>query len=106
MNEYCSFVLSTRMTEMDIHLSFVPRFCRNSVFLRPSGFAIMPAGPGGLQSEASFVTILIRRELENMEDDQAIEAMSKQMNDVIDQIIQLQTPSVADDEDPVQDSPK
>lgn len=86
------------MTEADVHISLLPRFCRNSLFLRPSGFAIMPAGPGGLQSETSIVTIYIRRELKNMEVDQAIEAMSCHMNAVIDHISNIRSPSIIDED--------
>ncbi|XP_038888128.1 homeobox-leucine zipper protein PROTODERMAL FACTOR 2-like [Benincasa hispida] len=97
-NEYCSFVLSSQMTEADVHIALLPRFCRNSLFLRPSGFAVMPAGPGGLQSEASFVTIYLRRELKNMEVDRVIEAMSWHMNAVIDRISNTRLPYIIDED--------
>ncbi|KAL4030395.1 hypothetical protein IC575_008631 [Cucumis melo] len=97
-NEYCSFILSSQMSEADVHISLLPRFCRNSLFLRPSGFAIMPAGPGGLQSKASFVTIYIRRELKNMKVEQVIEAMSCHVNAVIDRISNIQFPCAIDGE--------
>lgn len=86
------------MSEADVHISLLPRFCRNSLFLRPSGFAIMPAGPGGLQSKASFVTIYIRRELKNMKVEQVIEAMSCHVNAVIDRISNIQFPCAIDGE--------
>ncbi|XP_023532407.1 homeobox-leucine zipper protein PROTODERMAL FACTOR 2-like [Cucurbita pepo subsp. pepo] len=98
LDEYCSFVISSRMSEADVHLSLIPRFCKESLCLRPSGFAIMPAGPGGLQSNASLVTICIRRELENMKVDRVIEEMSGYMNAVVDQITHIQSPNVVEDD--------
>lgn len=77
----------------------------NSVFLRPSGFAIMPAEQGGLQSKASLVTIFIRRELQYIEDDHAIAVMRSHMSDVIDQMTNIQSPN-ATAEDSKQKTPK
>lgn len=64
----------------------------------------MPAGPGGLEAEASIVTICIRRELENMDVDQAIEAMSSHMNAVIDQITHIESPKVKKEDDSEQNT--
>ncbi|KAG7011292.1 Homeobox-leucine zipper protein HDG1, partial [Cucurbita argyrosperma subsp. argyrosperma] len=104
-NDYCSLVLSSQLSEEDVHISLMPKFSMNSVFLRPSGFAIMPAEQGGLQSKASLVTIFIRRELQYIEDDHAIAVMRSHMSDVIDQMTNIQSPN-ATAEDSKQKTPK
>ncbi|PPS17511.1 hypothetical protein GOBAR_AA03077 [Gossypium barbadense] len=67
MDEYCSFILSKTLTEDTVNAHIV---CGNkSIYedsksrmanITPSGFAIMPDGPGGLHCDASLVTFLVQ----------------------------------------------
>lgn len=67
MDEYCSFILSKTLTEDAVNAHIV---CGNrSIYehgkcgmanITPSGFAIMPDGPGGLHCDASLVTFLVQ----------------------------------------------
>ncbi|TYI20454.1 hypothetical protein ES332_A07G239000v1 [Gossypium tomentosum] len=67
MDEYCSFILSKTLTEDTVNAHIV---CGNkSIYedsksrmanITPSGFAIMPDGPGGLHCDASVVTFLVQ----------------------------------------------
>ncbi|KAL6978733.1 hypothetical protein U1Q18_020399 [Sarracenia purpurea var. burkii] len=72
---FCSLIVSTPMSQLDVNVSF---FFRSSgvALLKPSGFAIMPDGPDGLHSDASLVTIAFQQDLKVPETDQAIEIMS------------------------------
>ncbi|KAK9013393.1 hypothetical protein V6N11_041403 [Hibiscus sabdariffa] len=67
MDEYCSFIMSKIMTEglVNAHIvcgeesAYEQSDCRMGN-ITPSGFAIMPDGPGGLQCNACLVTFLMQ----------------------------------------------
>ncbi|KAL4377613.1 hypothetical protein GQ457_02G004110 [Hibiscus cannabinus] len=67
MDEYCSFIMSKTMTEelVNAHIvcgeesTYEESDCRKCN-ITPSGFAIMPDGPGGLDCDACLVTFLLQ----------------------------------------------
>ncbi|KAK9039205.1 hypothetical protein V6N11_024039 [Hibiscus sabdariffa] len=67
MDEYCSFIMSKTMTEelVNAHIvcgeesTYEESDCR-MCNITPSGFAIMPDGPGGLNCDACLVTFLLQ----------------------------------------------
>lgn len=73
------------MTQVAVDSVLLSGTWRN-YFLRPSGFAIMPDGSGGLRSDASLVTIAMQQELDVLEAGPAIEAMSNIIRAIIGEI--------------------
>ncbi|GLT72822.1 hypothetical protein SLA2020_447220 [Shorea laevis] len=84
-DEFCHFIISSPMTQVAVDAVLLSGTWRN-YFLRPSGFAIMPDGSGGLQSDASLVTIAMQQELDALEAGSAIEAMSNIIRAIIEEI--------------------
>ncbi|KAK9281919.1 hypothetical protein L1049_004827 [Liquidambar formosana] len=84
-NEFCSVVISSTVSEQDMNAAL--NFGRwRDVFLQPSGFAIMPDGSGGLQSDGSLVTVVTQQQLDFSENSQAIEAMTNIIRAIIEEI--------------------
>ncbi|XP_044493553.1 homeobox-leucine zipper protein ROC2-like isoform X2 [Mangifera indica] len=71
--EFCSFVISSPITQSHINAAFSSGMITKH--LKPSGFAIMPDGSEGLESDASLVTIAVQQDLDAAETSRAIEAM-------------------------------
>ncbi|XP_062149386.1 homeobox-leucine zipper protein HDG3-like isoform X2 [Alnus glutinosa] len=84
-DEFCHFVISSPMTQVAVDTAFCSGIWRDSL-LKPSGFAIMPDGSGGLESDASLVTIAVQQELDVLEAGPAIEAMSNIIRRIIGEI--------------------
>ncbi|KAJ0052588.1 hypothetical protein Pint_01664 [Pistacia integerrima] len=72
--EFCSFVISSPITQSDIKAAFSSAMITK--YLKPSGFAIMPDGSKGLESDASLVTIAVQQDLDAAENGGAVEAMN------------------------------
>jgi homeobox-leucine zipper protein len=86
-DELCHFIISSPMTKVAVDAALFSGIWKND-FLKPSGFAIMPDGSGGLQSDASLVTIAIQQELDvvDLEDRPAIETMSNIVRGIVGEI--------------------
>lgn len=84
-DEFCHFVISSPMTQVAVDTAFCSGIWRNSL-LKPSGFAIMPDGSGGLESDASLVTIAVQQKLDVLEAGPAIEAMSNIIRRIVGEI--------------------
>ncbi|KAK8982386.1 hypothetical protein V6N11_037556 [Hibiscus sabdariffa] len=87
MDKYCSFILSKTMPEDLLNFHIVCR--EESIYetsdhrmanVTPSGFAIMPDGPGGLQSDASLVTFLMQLDYDPLEGDVHVDTVRKRFS--------------------------
>lgn len=86
-DEFCHFIISSPMTKVAVDAALLSGMWKND-FLKPSGFAIMPDGSGGLQSDGSLVTIAMQQELDvlDLEEGPAIETMSNIIRGIVGEI--------------------
>ncbi|KAK8982360.1 hypothetical protein V6N11_037531 [Hibiscus sabdariffa] len=95
MDKYCSFILSKTMPEelLNVHIvcgeeSIYETSEHRMANVTPSGFAIMPDGPGGLQSDASLVTFVMQLDYDPSKGDVHVDTVRKDFLRDLNMIIQ------------------
>ncbi|XP_058222208.1 homeobox-leucine zipper protein ROC1-like [Rhododendron vialii] len=81
---FCFFVTSTPISKA--HANMLLLIGAGTVSVRPSGFALMPDGTDGFNSDASLVTVAIQQQLNVPNPDQAIPIMCDLVNGIIKDI--------------------